>query len=64
MKKTLLLITLLYLGILQAQDKKQSYSFSLDQAISHALTNNRAAINAGKDIEIARQKKRETTAMG
>lgn len=64
MKKTLLLITLLYLGILQAQDKKQSYSFSLDQAISHALTNNRAAINAGKDIDIAKQKKRETTAMG
>lgn len=64
MKKTLLLITLLYLGMLQAQDKKQSYSFSLDQAISHALTNNRAAINAGKDIEIAKQKKRETTAMG
>jgi outer membrane protein len=64
MKKTLLIITLLYLGMLQAQDKKQSYSFSLDQAISHALTNNRAAINAGKDIEIAKQKKRETTAMG
>jgi outer membrane protein len=64
MKKKLLLITLLYLGILQAQDKKQSYSFSLDQAISHALTNNRAAINAGKDIDIAKQKKRETTAMG
>jgi outer membrane protein len=64
MKKTLLIITILYLGILQAQDKKQSYSFSLDQAISHALTNNRASINAGKDIDIAKQKKRETTAMG
>ena len=64
MKKTILIITLLYLGVLQAQDNKQSYSFSLDQAISHALTNNRAAINAGKDIDIAKQKKRETTAMG
>ncbi|MEC4004111.1 TolC family protein [Flavobacterium sp. SUN052] len=64
MKKIVVLITVLYLGNLNAQDKKQTYSFSLDQAISHALTNNRAAINAGKDIEIAKQKKRETTAMG
>jgi outer membrane protein TolC len=43
---------------------KQSYSFSLDQAISHALANNYSAINASRDIDIAKQKKRETTATG
>jgi len=43
---------------------KQSYSFSLEQAISHALANNYTAKNAGRDIEIAKQKKWETTATG
>ena len=64
MKKQLVLILFLFASFVKAQDKKQSYSFSLDQAISHALTNNRTAINAGRDIEMAKQKKWETTAMG
>lgn len=46
------------------QQQKQSYSFSLQEAISHALQNNYQVINAGRDIEAARQKKWETTANG
>lgn len=64
MKNKLLLITFLFVSLIQAQEKKQSYSFSLEQAIAHALTNNRTAINAGRDIEIAEKRKWETTAMG
>ncbi len=64
MKNKLILTLLMFAFIAQAQDKKQSYSLSLDQAISHALTNNRSAINANRDIDIAKQKKWETTAMG
>ena len=64
MKNKLILIFTLFAIALQAQDKKENYSFSLDQAISHALTNNRSEINAGRDIEIAKKKKWETTAMG
>ena len=37
---------------------------SLQQAIDYAITNNRQAINAKTDIEIAKQKRWETTAMG
>ena len=64
MKKQITLLLLLIASILQAQDQKQSYSFSLDQAIAHALENNYSAINANRDIAISKQKKRETTAMG
>lgn len=64
MKNKILLILVLFASIVKAQDKKESYSFSLEQAISHALTNNRTAINAGRDIESARKKKWETTSMG
>ncbi len=64
MKKQLTFLLLLFASIIQAQDQKQNYSFSLEQAIAHAMTNNRTAINAGRDIEIAKKKKWETTAMG
>jgi outer membrane protein len=64
MKNKLLLITLLFVSLLQAQDQKKSYSFSLKEAISHAIQNNYSAINANRDIEAAKQKKWETTAMG
>lgn len=63
MKKILILVTLVFSITLQSQDKK-TYSFTLDQAITHALANNRQALNAGRDIEISKQKKWETTAMG
>lgn len=48
----------------QTKQLKQSYSFSLEQAINHALNNNYTAINSGRDIESAKKKKWETTAMG
>lgn len=64
MKNKILITLLLVVSYLQAQEKKASYSFSLKQAIDHAVQNNYQAINAGRDIEIAKQKKWETTAMG
>ena len=64
MKNKILITLLLAVSYLQAQEKKASYSFSLKQAIDHAVQNNYQAINAGRDIEIAKQKKWETTAMG
>jgi len=64
MKKQLVVIIYLFASYIQAQDKKEGYSFSLDQAINHALINNRSAINAGRDIDMAKKKKWETTAMG
>ena len=51
-------------SLLQAQEQKQNYSFSLQQAIEHAIQNNYAAIRASKDIDAAKQKKWETTAAG
>lgn len=65
--KQLPLTLLLFLALAaqsQTPSQKQSYSFSLEQAISHATEHNYAAINASRDIEIAKQKKRETTATG
>lgn len=64
MKKPIILFLLLITSIIQAQEQQQNYSFSLQQAIEHALKNNYSAINANRDIAISKQKKRETTAMG
>ena len=64
MKKFLIITLLVFAISAKSQTAKQSYSFSLQQAISHALTNNYTAINAGRDIESAKQKKWETTAAG
>jgi outer membrane protein len=70
MKRIVLITLLIFAFTGNAQDlsngatPKQNHSFSLEQAISHALTNNYTAINAGKDIETAKQKKWETTAAG
>ncbi len=64
MKKFLIITLLVFAISAKSQTTKQSYSFSLQQAISHALTNNYTAINAGRDIESAKQKKWETTAAG
>lgn len=64
MKQIIIITFLLFVGLANAQDKKESYAFSLDQAIEHALQNNYKAINAGRDIESAKQKKWETTATG
>ena len=64
MKNKIILTLLLFASIMQAQEEKKSYTFSLDQAITHATTNNRSAINANRDIEMAKKKKWETTAAG
>lgn len=64
MKNKFLITLLLFLSILQAQDKQESYSFSLQQAIDHALQHNYSVINANRDIDKAKQKKWETTAAG
>lgn len=63
--KQKLILTLLFVSFfLNAQDKKETYSFTLQQAIDHAIANNYTAINAKRDIDAAKQKKWETTATG
>ena len=64
MKKIIILVLLILGSAANAQQNQQSYSFSLDQAISHALVHNYNAINAARDIKSAKQKKWETTATG
>jgi outer membrane protein len=62
--RKLILTLLLIASTLNAQEQKQNHSFSLEQAISHALTHNYSVINADRDIASAQQKKWETTAAG
>jgi len=64
MKNKLILTLLMLAGILQAQDKKETYAFSLQQAVDHALEHNYSSINASRDIEAAKKKKWETTTIG
>ena len=64
MKNKILLAFLLFMSILEAQEQKQNYSFSLQQAIDYALEHNYSVINANRDIASAKQKKWETTAAG
>lgn len=62
--RKLILTLFLIASVLNAQEQKQNYSFSLEQAINHALNHNYSVINAGRDIATAQQKKWETTAAG
>jgi outer membrane protein len=63
--RKLTLIMLLGFAIGLAQEKpKESFSFSLQEAIGHALEHNYNVINSGRDIEKAEKKKWETTATG
>ncbi|MES2573631.1 MAG: TolC family protein [Bacteroidota bacterium] len=64
MKKLFIIPLLIFALTAKSQEQQKNYSFSLEQAIAHAITNNYAAINAGRDIEAAKEKKWETTAMG
>jgi outer membrane protein TolC len=64
MKNKIILTLLLFASLMQAQEQKESYSFSLKQAIEHAVQNNYSVINANRDIEAAKQKKWETTTIG
>jgi outer membrane protein len=47
-----------------SQETPKNYEFSLNQAIEHGLKYNYNAVNSGRDIEAAKKKKWETTAMG
>lgn len=64
MKHKIIIIFLFFTGFFYAQEEPKSYSFTLNQAIEHALKNNYEAINAAKDIDVAKEKKWETTAVG
>ncbi len=64
MKHKIVILLLLFVSFVSAQEEKQTYSFSLEEAINYALQNNYKAINASRDIEAAKQKKWETTATG
>ncbi|TGD57637.1 TolC family protein [Flavobacterium humi] len=64
MRKIFILLAFAFLAKVNAQDAKQTYSFSLQQATEHALQYNYSAINSGRDIEAAKKKKWETTTMG
>ena len=56
------IIFLLFATSLNAQENK--YSFTLQEAVDFATDNNRAIQNAERDVKIAVQTKRETTATG
>lgn len=58
----IILFVLGFLPKMEAQEKTQT--FTLQQAIEHAVQNNYTAINASRDIEAAKKKKWETTATG
>ena len=47
-----------------SQTEKATTSFTLKQAIEEAQKNNYSVVNANRDLEIAKQKKWETTTMG
>lgn len=64
MKKLFLIPLFVFALTTKSQEQQKNFNFSLEQAISHALTNNYSAINAGRDIEASKEKKWETTAAG
>lgn len=64
MKNLIFAVAFVYASLAFSQNAIKEYAFSLQQALDFAILNNRQAINAGRDIAIAQQKKWETTAMG
>jgi outer membrane protein len=65
MKKLMPIMLLFFIFSAKAQEtQQQRYTFSLEQAISHALEHNYTVINSGRDIESAEKKKWETIAAG
>lgn len=63
MKKTLILL-ISFIIFQTGFSQEQPTSLSLQEAIDYALENNRSALNALRDIDAAKQQKRETTATG
>ena len=65
MKQKLTLICLLIASVLFAQEgEKKAFSFTLQQAIDHAIENNYSSINANRDIEAAKQKNGKPLLLG
>ena len=64
MKNLIFAVAIVFSSLAFSQNAIKEYAFSLQQALDFAILNNRQAINAGRDIAIAQQKKWETTAMG
>jgi outer membrane protein TolC len=64
MKKLFFILFLAFSLAMHSQESKQSFTFSLQEAIVYAQANNYDVINSGRDIEAAKQKKWETTAIG
>lgn len=65
MRKLMPILLLLFGLTIHAQEnEKKSFSFSLDQAVAHAMQHNYTVVNSGRDIEKAEKKKWETTAAG
>lgn len=63
MKRNILSIVITLISIATFSQEIPT-NFTLQEAIDFALKNNRTAINAGRDIEAAKQQKWETTASG
>ena len=60
-KNTIIILIILLCFNVNAQ---KDYTFSLDEAVSFALLNNRASVNAKKDLAIAQKEKWETISRG
>ena len=57
-------VFLFLLSAIQVFSQTETTSFTLKQAIEQAQKNNYSVINANRDLELAKQKKWETTTMG
>jgi outer membrane protein TolC len=65
MKKLFLIPFFVIAFVAKAQESKnETFSFTLKEAVEYAIQHNYSAINANSDIEIAKQKKWETTTIG
>ena len=57
-------VFLFLLSTIQVFSQTETTSFTLKQAIEQAQKNNYSVLNANRDLELAKQKKWETTTMG
>ncbi len=64
MKSIKLIVAFLLSSLLYAQENEGKYAFTLEEAITHALENNYKAINASRDVDVAKKRKWETTTIG
>ncbi len=64
MKNKLYLILVLFSVVMHGQNQPQTYAFTLQEAINHAIENNYSAVNANRDVQAAQKKKWETTTIG